>query len=273
MTLKNAHKIPKEAAPALEKQTRILTHALSHKLVGVYLHGSAATGGFTYEQSDLDYIAVISAPLTYGERQQLAISFLEVYGQDAPAKGIEMSIVLKHYVGRGFRYPTPYEFHMGSREQIQTHGQARTTEMVDPDLAAHFTIIKKRGLCLYGEPIDRVFAEVPAKYYLASIVLDAEDNFRNIRDSPSADMCRVPVYAVLNFCRVLAYIDHALITSKAEGGDWALRNIRKRYHPVITAALAEYRKAGSSRMVDSLLLMDFADHSYKRILAAMEADL
>ena len=32
-----------------------------------------------------------------------------------------------------------------------------TKENVDPDLAAHFTIIINRGLVYYGEEIDKVF--------------------------------------------------------------------------------------------------------------------
>jgi predicted nucleotidyltransferase len=269
MTLKNASKLPKEVIPALEKHTTILSDLLGVKLVGVYVHGSAAMGGFRTAQSDLDYLAVVSDRLSVDERERLATSFLGIFGEDAPQKGIEMSIVLERFAGQDFRYPTPYEFHFGTRQQIRFHGLPHKIEEVDPDLAAHFTIIKRRGLCIFGKSIERVFADVPGEYYLASIALDSEESFANIQQKTGSGMCSVPMYAVLNFCRVLAFIDHGHITSKIEGAEWALYNLPDRYYPVIIAALEGYRSNDSPSSVDSRLLKDFASYANARISTVM----
>lgn len=270
MTLKSTEKLPNEVVPLLQKHAQILFDVLGDKLVGIYVHGSAAMGGFTTTQSDFDYLAVISSPLTAEEREKLANSFLEIYGKDVPAKGVEMSIVLEKFSGKDFCYPTPYEFHMGTEEQIKFHGLPHKNKQVDPDLAAHFTITKKRGLCVYGKPIDEVFANVPRKYYLASIALDSEDSFKNVQEKTGVERCTVPNYAVLNFCRVLAFIDADMIASKTEGGEWALKNLPEKYHGVISAALQEYREVGSSEKIDPNVLKDFAAYAQNKICKAVD---
>ena len=264
--LKNTATLPKEVIPVLQRQVQILLDVLGEKLTGVYIHGSAAMGGFTPMQSDFDYLAVVSDPLTPEERKQLSDSFLAIYGKDVPIKGgVEMSIVIEKFAGKDFRFPTPYEFHMGTEEQVKANSVPHEAEKVDPDLAAHFTITKKRGICVYGKPADEVFAEVPREHYLDSIALDAEANFENITEKTGTEKGIVPKYAVLNFCRVLALIEDDLITSKLEGGEWALRKLPEKYHSIISAALQEYREIGSSEKVDPSLLKCFANYAHDRI--------
>lgn len=265
MNLNDTKKLPREIVPALEKHSQILLDPLGKKLTGIYVHGSAAMGGFTFKQSDFDYLAIISSSLTPEERQKLSKSFLEICGKDAPGNGIEMSIVVEKFAGSDFRYPTPYEFHMGTKEQVKFHGLPHKTEMTDPDLAAHFTITKQRGICVYGKPIDDIFMDIPKKYYLDSIAKDCEESFNNIQEKTGTEKCIVPKYAVLNFCRVLAFIKENLIVSKVEGAEWALKNLPEKYHFIISAALQEYRESDSSEKVDPELLKEFATFAQTKI--------
>lgn len=267
MDIPNRHEIPEAIVEALEKHTAILIDALGQNLTGVYLHGSAAMGGFSFQQSDIDYVACVADPLRPSERQKLAKGFLGGYGEGVPAKGAEMSIVLERFAGPGFRYPTPYEFHFGTEEQIRQHAFPHEEEMVDTDLAAHFTIIKHRGICIYGKPIDEVFASVPRECYLDSIIADSEESYRNILSKTGEGMCRVPAYAVLNFCRVLAYVEDCLITSKLEGSDWGLANVASEFHPVILEAQSEYANDVGSHMVAGSLIKRFASYARNRYLS------
>jgi streptomycin 3"-adenylyltransferase len=124
---------------------------------------------------------------------------------------------------------------------------------------------------VYGKPINEVFAEIPRKYYLASVALDSEDSFKNIQEKTGTEKCIVPNYAVINFCRVLAFIDEGIITSKAEGGEWALKNLPEKYRPVISAALQEYRKTGSSKKIEPNILKDFSLYAQNRIREAVSS--
>jgi predicted nucleotidyltransferase len=266
----NADKLPQEATNILRAHVLILREALCSKLIGVYVHGSAALGGFNPAQSDLDYLVLISSPLTNSERRALSISFLQIYGEDAPAKGVEMSIVHERFAGKHFQYPTPYEFYMGSPEQVRFYGQPRDSTHVetDKDLAAHFMITKMRGLCVYGQPIDDVFEVVAREYYLDSIATDSERSFTNILKKTGSQECVVPMYAVLNFCRVLAFVDDGLITSKIEGGKWGIKILPNKFYPIILSGLLEYSHPGSSEKVDPFLLKDFAEYAQTKIRKA-----
>ena len=104
----------------------------------------------------------------------------------------------------------------------------------DKDLAAHFTIIRKRGRCLYGAAIEEVFAEVPKQDYLDSIhsdIAEAKD-----------DILKIPTYIILNLARVLAYQKQELVLSKKEGGEWGLKNLPSEFHPLLTDALKDYEE-------------------------------
>jgi streptomycin 3"-adenylyltransferase len=54
------------------------------------------------------------------------------------------------------------------------------------------------------------------------------------------DMTSDPVYNVLNLCHVWAYLEEGKITSKKEGGEWALQRATSFQSRVIEQALVEY---------------------------------
>ena len=238
----------------MEQSKRIL----QDNLTGIYLHGSAVMGCFNPEKSDIDLIIVVSQPLS----DSIKRDYMEMVVTNnvlAPAKGIEMSIVLRN-VCNPFVYPTPFELHFsaGHLEWYRNDPDDYIQRMngTDRDLAAHFTVIRKRGLCLYGLPVNEVFAEVPAYDYMDSI-------WNDISDAPE-NIAKDTMYLTLNMARVLAYKEDALVLSKKEGGDWAVRNLPAQYVPLITAAMAEYTEAASV-VYDVELARRYADYMIRRI--------
>ena len=133
---------------------------LRDNLVGVYLHGSLVMGCFNPQKSDIDLIILVDQPMPESVKRAYLDMTVE-YNACGPAKGIEMSIVLRK-VCKPFVYPTPYELHFSAghldwyREDPDDY--IRRMNGTDKDLAAHFTIINKRGKCLYGAPIEEAFA-------------------------------------------------------------------------------------------------------------------
>ena len=73
----------------------------------------------------------------------------------------------------------------------------------DKDLAAHFTIIGKRGKCLHGQSIEDVFAEVPQKDYIDAIWDDISKAKEDIETNT--------MYITLNLARVLAYKKEGIV--------------------------------------------------------------
>jgi predicted nucleotidyltransferase len=226
---------------------------LGENLVGVYLHGSLAMGCFNPRTSDVDFIVVVSEKLDV-ETKKAIIAFVLEPAKDAPAKGLEFSVVLLNET-QHVTYPTPYELHYSEawREVYQSGQADYETPRRDPDLAAHFVMVRRRGICLYGRPIDEVFAEGAEAYYWASIANDARDILGKVAENP--------VYSILNLCRVLAFKRERLITSKAEGGSWGLANLDPQYHPLIRQALHEYAAADPMNVAwDKERLDDFAEY-------------
>ena len=231
---------------------------LKDDLVGIYLHGSAVMGCFNPQKSDVDLIIVVARPLSDPVKR----AFMDMtvkYNALGPAKGIEMSIVLKD-VCKPFVYPTPYELHFSAGHlnwfRNDPDDYIRRMNGTDKDLAAHFTIINNRGKCIYGPPIKDVFAEVPSADYMDSIWYDVE--------KAPEEITEYTMYLTLNLARVLAYKENAHVLSKKEGGEWALNNIPPEYHPLIIAAMREYSD-NAVIVYDKVLAKRYAEYVTERI--------
>ena len=231
---------------------------LQDNLVGVYLHGSAVMGCFNPLKSDLDFIIVVEKPMSDDVKRTFMDMVIE-YNEFAPAKGIEMSIVLRK-VCSPFVYPTPFELHFSTAHtkwyKDNPNDYICNMKGEDKDLAAHFMILTNRGKCIYGDPIDEVFSEVPSEDYMDSIMND-------VCDAPN-DIEEDTMYLILNLARVLAYKEEQLVLSKKEGGEWAIAHLPMEYHSLIEAALNEYSE-GSTPDYDVDLAKQYAEFVIARI--------
>ena len=207
---------------------------LEDRLTGIYLHGSAAMGCYHPEKSDLDLLVVVNGQLTDGEKRGY-MDCVAALDEDTPAKGIEMSMVTRDACNP-FVYPTPFILHYSAmhraRYRRDPEDYIRKMSGKDKDLAAHLTVIRNRGRCLYGLPVQEVFGPVPEEDYLDSIRQDV--------CSAEEEIAENPMYLILNLARVLAYMKDKTVLSKQEGGEWGLRNLPEDYHSLIRSALREY---------------------------------
>ena len=231
---------------------------LRDNLVGVYLHGSLVMGCFNPQKSDIDLIIVIDKPISDSVKRAYLDTVVQ-FNALAPKKGIEMSIVLRE-VCKPFVYPTPFELHF-SAGYLEWYGEdpddyIREMTGTDKDLAAHFTIINKRGKCLYGVPIEDVFAEVPSSDYMDSIWFDVE--------GATEEITEYPMYLTLNLARVLAYKKEGLVLSKKEGGDWALEHLPAEYRPLIADAMREYSESAEI-VYDDMLAKRYAEYVIREL--------
>jgi predicted nucleotidyltransferase len=195
---------------------------LGELLAGFYVHGSIAFGCYNSENSDIDFIVVVRDMPSQKMKENM-ISLLIQLEDEAivPAKGFEMSVVSEK-VCRDFVYPTPYYLHYsnyhGTRARADLASYCVMMNGVDYDLAAHFTVIKSVGICLYGPEAVKIFGEIKREFYVDSILRDIS--------AAKSEIYKNPVYYILNLCRVLAYQKDGLILSKKGGGEWAIKNCR-----------------------------------------------
>ena len=223
-----------------EEFTKNVTEIFADNLVGIYLHGSAVMGCFNPEKSDIDLIVVVKNDIPDVDKKAF-MDMVVALNANAPSKGIEVSIV-KSNVCKPFVYPTPFELHFSAmhlnwyKDNLDNYVQ--NMKGTDEDLAAHFTIITHRGVCLAGKPIDEVFGEVPKDAYMDSIRGDIAEAEQDILEDT--------MYITLNLARALAFVREGLVLSKREGGEWGLKNLPLEYHPLIEKALREYAGSGET---------------------------
>ncbi|HKM34551.1 MAG TPA: aminoglycoside adenylyltransferase domain-containing protein [Lachnospiraceae bacterium] len=218
----------------LQKLVESAIQIFSSNLTGVYLHGSLAMGCFNPVKSDLDLIYVVEQDII-DEQKKTFMNHVIMLNQQAPQKGIELSIVKREYCEK-FVYPTPFTLHF-SNMHLQWYLDNPTDYVskmkgVDKDLAAHFTIINHYGVVLYGADIKDTFSNIPKEDYLNSIWEDIRDAKEDIQGNP--------VYIILNLCRVAAFVQENKVVSKKQGGEWGLKELPVKYHDIISSALKAY---------------------------------
>lgn len=237
---------------------------LGEDLAGIYLHGSAAMGCYNPAKSDLDLIVVVRNRLSNGRKRAFMDMVTELSAllpcTEETHAGIEMSVVLQE-ICDPFVYPTPFELHFSAMHlawyRRDPEDYIRKMNGTDRDLAAHFTVIRSRGRCLYGLPVEAVFGEVPAADYLDSI----RDDIAGARE----EIAGSTMYLTLNLARVLAWMSEGVVLSKKEGAEWGLRNLPAKYRPLLSSALEDYTGASGVRY-DTDLAEDYADYMLGRIM-------
>ncbi|MBP3655412.1 MAG: DUF4111 domain-containing protein [Clostridia bacterium] len=231
--------------------------AFGANLVGVYLHGSAAMGCFQPEKSDIDLLVVVRDEPTDAQKRMF-MDEVVLLNEEAPEKGIEMS-VMQAAALRPFVHPAPYVLHFSPahldwyrRDPVDYVDKMKG---LDPDLAAHCTIILHRGRAVCGQSIPEVFDPVRHEDYLDSILQDVA--------GAAEEIAGCPVYMILNLCRVLAYAQEGLILSKREGGEWGCAHLPQ-HAGLIAAAMEEYR-TGVPAQIDLRQAEAFAQKMLRQI--------
>jgi hypothetical protein len=262
MGLYGWHNCPIVVRNQVDHLVSTLSNCLAERLVGIYLHGSLAMGCFNPNHSDLDLLVITTDRMSLTLKRQIIEHLLECSQQPQP---IEISFLARTQLHPWY-YPTPFDLHYSEMWRANyTQDLAAGTwqawdadEHRDPDLAAHITIINKRGICLAGAPIADIFPAVPEDDYRASIAADIHDSLKSIATEP--------VYTILNCCRTYAYIRDGHVFSKEEGGDWALQVLPTDLRATVADALAAYRSDTGYQSIDPHALSTFATYM-RQVLA------
>ena len=224
----------------VEKVVAALREELGASLVGVYLHGSLAAGCYRRPKSDVDLLAVAREPMAEEARRSLARRLLALADARPTVGYLELSVVLERHA-RAFHHPLPYDFHFSENLEESVRGGAyqHPPGARDPDLAAHVTVARARGIALLGPPPAEVFGPVPWEDFLESVLGDfawivAGDH-----------VLESPFYAVLNACRTLQLLREGpgTVASKEEGARWALAHLAPGHRPLVERALACYQSS------------------------------
>jgi len=207
--LHNQNLVPETATAQLEALAQLLQKTLEKSLLGLILHGSAASAGFEIERSDLDVLAIVDSQLTPLQCETIGEGILLLSNEPHP---FEFSIVGKVDLDN-WSHPCNHLFHYGEdKRESFAAGGFQPEVQADEDLAGHVTMARARGVDLLGTyPLEKL-PVIPREDYLCAILSDIE-----WAQNQQEDLSQ---YSYANACRTMAYLDSGALISKSEGIEW-----------------------------------------------------
>jgi predicted nucleotidyltransferase len=239
-----------EVQSYLDRVVSTLRDHLGSELVGVYLHGSLAMGAFDPGRSDVDILAVCTAPLSRRRRMNLGAALAAI--TKPPSGGdLEFSLVTEAPARARSAAPS-FEVHVSTHEApFVVDGSERPG---DGDLVIHFAMARARGRALMGpEPAD-LFPEPDRasliRAFLSDIQWAREQGAAGWEGHHMPELASM-AYRVLNAARSWRYMETGELGSKVEGAAWLERRAPDPgMQALLDAALAFQRGATPDRPDD-----------------------
>lgn len=215
-----------ELNSVLQELAERVESALGEALVGVYLQGSFAVGGFD-EHSDCDFIAVTERELTAGEVAALQEVHAKVYDIECEwAKHLEGSYFPRDVLRSCDR--------AGARLWYLDHGARSLIRDAHCNTVVVRWVLRERGVALIGPDPATLVDPVPREILRQDIsdtmrgwgaeILEDPDRFRNRFYQG---------FIVLSYCRMLRDRQDGTIGSKRDGAEWAKSNLDERWYDLI----------------------------------------
>jgi predicted nucleotidyltransferase len=235
----------------LETELRSL---LGENLLGIYLHGSLAQGGFQPARSDIDILVVSEQGIEPAKRRTIVEMLLRLSKAPTP---LDIYFLAKNAIFP-FQQPLPYDLHYNERQREQYQVMLRRGDWQnDPDqrdslLSIYLAVLHTYGIVLAGKPVPETLPTVPEQTLHESLIAAT----LVARDERLQDL----VSFVLNACRTLAYLREGTLITKEEGGVWGKAHLPEQYAALIHQSLALYRGDRLSRPVGRVVLDEFAEY-------------
>ena len=233
--------------------------ALPDALVGLYVHGSLATGTFYRERSNIDLLAIVSRRLAPQERAQVSRNLVLLSDARPVAGDIDLVAVCEGDV-REFVYPMPYQvrYRADLHEAIRRGSVDFECDASDVRLAGGLLSTRDRGVALFGPPPERIIGPIPWHAVIAGLQEEFVTSGRDIRTRP--------LTAILAACRVLHGTTSNEIRrpAKDEAAAWALEQIPDEHRSTVNDALQLYR---GTKSPDDVVLHEHAIRAFRSYVA------
>jgi hypothetical protein len=199
---------PQQLAEYLGALVERLSGVLGDELVGAYLAGSGALGGYVHGRSDVDVAVVARTPLAQ-ETKDAIVASLRHEALPCPARGLELVVYAQGS-------PVP-ELNLNSGERMPFHATFEPGEDSPHWFVLDRAIIGARGLTLVGPPPSEAFPP-PSEDEVLDALATGLQWYRDRPDEPRDD-------AALNAVRSRAYVERGEWLSKAEAVELLLDEV------------------------------------------------
>jgi hypothetical protein len=224
--------LPPEVIPLLDELTAGIRAALGENIVGVYLRGSLALGGFDPATSDVDLLVVTERPVSKVESEALAALHNRIPPTNAD--------------GAGRRYEVSYI----DRVSIRSFGPSQRLHPRSGDEAPfewyehrdNFVLerwtVRERGVTLLGPDPKTLIDQVSAGEIRAAVASELRIRI----DDWAGSAGRAPewlrhrgaqVFEVETVCRALHTLTTGELRTKAEAVTWARDSLPDNWQPLI----------------------------------------
>jgi streptomycin 3"-adenylyltransferase len=216
--------------------TGIVGNVLGDGALGVYLYGSAVSGGLR-PGSDLDVLVVTERSLAGNDRNVITEHLLRISGLGAvggPARPIELTIIARPAIAP-WRYPPSVELQYGDwmRAELE-RGELPEWPRPDPDAAILVETARRAAVPLIGPPLVTMLQPVPP----ADLVRAMVDSIPVLM--PGIEEGNDIRNGLLTLARIWTTLATGEFRSKDEAASWALARLPDRHRSVLAHACAAY---------------------------------
>jgi hypothetical protein len=181
---------------------------LGDDLVGVYLAGSGALGGYIHGRSDVDVAVVVRSPLDRTQKEEL-VGSLRHEALRCPARGLELVVY-----AQGSGVP---ELNLNTGERMAFLATFEPGTDSPHWFVLDRAIIAQRGIVLIGPPPAEALVQPSEDEILEALAIGLEW-YRDRPEEPRDD-------AALNAVRSRAYLETGRWASKAEAVELLLDEV------------------------------------------------
>jgi hypothetical protein len=213
----------------LEAYTGLLRAALGEVVQGVYLYGSVALGAYEADKSDVDFLTVLTRPLTEEELGRLHGVHLWLEREHRTAGLLEGMYIPVSELGQVAPELAPHPYYANKRLTAKGHYDLN---------AVTLWTVKNRGLTVAGLPAGELTYDTPWEQVRQTMRYNLEHYW------PSRAQRRFAFFldewiesCVLTLCRIRYTLEHQDLISKTAAGAYGLETCPPRWHPLIQETL------------------------------------
>jgi predicted nucleotidyltransferase len=220
---------------------------LKDQLIGMYLFGSLANGGFD-KDSDIDILIVTKDEISEEAFSALYAMHEKISALDSPwAIQLEVSYIpkaaLRRYDPMNNKHPH-HDRGNGERLHVMQH---------DSDWIIQRFILRERGITIIG-PTPKSLIDPVSSDDLKWAVVDILNSWIKgfLDDSSILESRGYQSYTVLTLCRILHTYEYCVIVSKPVAAEWAKQTLDKKWIPLIERAWSGRQNPGIKSDLEDL---------------------